>query len=182
MGITDYTAYCTLEIFAPEIKGLWSFAPFPGTEKEDGTLDNTYVCDTVQTVIMKGARNRDSAWEFVKWWNSTRSQLNYANTLESIMGAAARYPAADPEVIRQLPWSNSELEELLSQYQHLNGMPAVPGYYMNTRMISYAFEDVVADLSSPRETLYLNIRDIDKELTKKRTEFGLTTMEGGMTK
>ena len=182
VGITDYTAYCTLEIFAPEIKGLWSFSPFPGTEKEDGTLDNTYVCDTVQTVIMKGAKNKDSAWEFVKWWNSTKSQLNYANTLESIMGAAARYPAADPDVIKQLPWSNKELEELLSQYQHLNGMPAVPGYYMNTRMISYAFEDVVADLSSPRETLYLNIRDIDKELTKKRTEFGLTTAEGGMNK
>ena len=182
VGITDYTAYCTLEIFAPEIKGLWSFSPFPGTEKEDGTIDNTYVCDTVQTVIMKGAKNKDAAWEFVKWWNSTKSQLSYANTLESIMGAAARYPAADPDVIRQLPWSNKELEELLSQYQSLNGMPAVPGYYMNTRMISYAFEDVVADLSSPRETLYLNIRDIDKELTKKRTEFGLSIAEGGMTK
>jgi len=149
VGITDYTAYCTLEIFAPEIKGLWSFAPFPGTVLEDGTLDNTYVCDTVQTVIMKGAKNKDAAWEFVKWWNSTQSQLSYANTLESIMGAAARYPAADPDVIRQLPWSNKELNELLSQYQHLTGMPAVPGYYMNTRMFSYAFEDVVADLSSP---------------------------------
>ena len=48
---------------------------------------------------------------------------------------------------------------------------------MNTRMISYAFEDVVADLANPRETLYLNIRDIDKELTKKRAEFGLSTAE-----
>ena len=182
VGITDYTAYCTLEIFAPEIKGLWSFAPFPGTLKKDGSVDNTYVCDTVQTVIMKGARNPDAAWEFVKWWNSTRSQLSYANTLESVMGAAARYPAADPEVIRQLPWSNRELNQLLSQYRSLNGMPAVPGYYMNTRMISYAFEDVVADLSSPRETLYLNIRDIDGELNKKRAEFGLSVAEGGMTK
>ena len=69
----------------------------------------------------------------------------------------------------------------MSQYENLTGMPAVPGYYMNTRMISYAFEDVVADLSSPRETLYLNIRDIDKELTKKRTEFGLSIADGGMT-
>ena len=185
VGITDYTAYCTLEIFAPEIKGLWSFSPFPGTVREDGTLDNTYVCDTVQTVIMRGTRNQDAAWQFVRWWNSTKSQLDYANTLESIMGAAARYPAADPDVIRQLPWSNKELTELLAQYAALNGMPAVPGYYMNTRMISYAFEDVVADLSSPRETLYLNIRDIDNELTKKRTEFGLSTVdtwEGEMNK
>lgn len=175
IGVTDYTTYCTLEIFAPEIKGLWSFSVFPGTELEDGTIDNTYVCDTVQTVIMKGAKDKDAAWEFVKWWNDTDQQTSYATTLEAIMGAAARYPAADPNVIRNLPWSNAESAQLLAQYEHLTSMPAVPGYYMNTRMISYAFEDVVADLANPRETLYLNIRDIDRELTKKREEFGLNT-------
>lgn len=175
IGVTDYTTYCTLEIFAPEIKGLWSFSAFPGTEMEDGSIDNTYVCDTVQTVIMKGAKDKDAAWEFVKWWNDTAQQTSYATTLEAIMGAAARYPAADPNVIRNLPWSNAESAQLLSQYEHLTSMPAVPGYYMNTRMISYAFEDVVADLANPRETLYLNIRDIDRELTKKREEFGLNT-------
>ncbi len=175
VGVTDYTTYCTLEIFAPEIKGLWSFSAFPGSVKEDGSLDNTYVADTVQTVIMNGADDKDAAWEFVKWWNDTDQQTSYATTLEAIMGAAARYPAADPNVIRNLPWSNAESKQLLSQYEMLTSMPAVPGYYMNTRMISYAFEDVVADLANPRETLYLNIRDIDKELTKKREEFGLNT-------
>ena len=178
MGVTDYTTYCTLEIFAPEIKGLWSFAPLPGTPKEDGTIDNLYVCDTVQTVMMNGAVNRnrgEAAWEFIQWWDDTDQQVSYATTLESIMGAAARYPAADPNVIRQLPWSNFEQQQLLAQYEHLTSMPAVPGYYMNTRMISYAFEDVVSDLANPRETLYLNIREINKELTKKREEFGLAT-------
>ena len=175
MGVTDYTTYCTLEIFAPEIKGLWSFSPLPGTLKDDGAIDNTYVCDTVQTVMMKGCDDQEAAWEFIKWWNETDQQVAYATTLESIMGAAARYPAADPEVIRRLPWSNAEQAQLLRQYEHLTSMPAVPGYYMNTRMISYAFEDVVADLANPRETLYLNIREIDKELMKKREEFKLPT-------
>ncbi len=178
MGVTDYTTYCTLEIFAPEIKGLWSFSPLPGTLKEDGTIDNTYVCDTVQTVMMNVATDRgnaDAAWTFMQWWNDTAQQVTYATTLEAVMGAAARYPAADPNVIAQLPWSNAEQEQLLAQYGSLTSMPAVPGYYMNTRMISYAFEDVVADLANPRETLYLNIRDIDKELMKKREEFGLPT-------
>ncbi len=178
MGVTDYTTYCTLEIFAPEIKGLWSFCPLPGTPKADGTVDNTYVCDTVQTVMMNVANDRgntEAAWEFIQWWNATEQQTSYATTLEAVMGAAARYPAADPNVIAQLPWSNYEKDQLLAQYENLTSMPAVPGYYMNTRMISYAFEDVVADLANPRETLYLNIRDIDKELQKKREEFGLAT-------
>ncbi len=181
IGVTDYTTYCTLEIFAPEIKGLWSFSAFPGSVKVDENgntyIDNTYVCDTVQTVIMTGADDKDAAWTFVKWWNDTPQQLSYASTLEAIMGAAARYPAADPNVIRALPWSNAESAQLLAQYYNLTSMPAVPGYYMNSRMISYAFEDVVTDLANPRETLYLNIRDIDKELTKKRKEFGLSTKD-----
>ncbi len=179
LGITDYTTYCQLEIFAPEIKGLWSFSAYPGAKNADGSLDNAYVCETIQSVIMNGADDKDKAWAFVKWWNSTDNQLSYANTLESIMGAAARYAAADPEVIKRLPWSNKELTQLLNQYESLDGMPAVPGYYMNTRMIQYAFEDVVADLSNPRETLYMNIREINKELTKKREEFGLSTRGEG---
>ena len=175
MGVTDYTTYCTLEIFAPEIKGLWSFSPLPGTPKEDGTIDNTYVCDTVQTVMMKGCDDREAAWDFIQWWNDTEQQVTYATTLESIMGAAARYPAADPAAIAKLPWSNFEQSQLLAQYDHLTSIPAVPGYYMNSRMISYAFEDVVVDLANPRESLYLNIREIDKELLKKREEFKLPT-------
>ena len=127
--------------------------------------------------MMSGKKQTEASWEFVKWWNSTESQLTYANTLEAVMGTAARYPAANPNVLKQLPWSNSELKQILTQFENTVGMPAIPGYYMNTRMIQYAFNDVVADLANPRETLYLNIKDINKELTKKREAFGLSTAQ-----
>ena len=44
---------------------------------------------------------------------------------------------------------------------------------MNQRMVQYAFDKVVAELANPRETLYLNVKAIDKELLKKRKEFHL---------
>ncbi|MGN0507037.1 MAG: extracellular solute-binding protein [Lachnospiraceae bacterium] len=175
VGITSYTTFCNLEIFAPEIKGLWSFAPFPGVEKEDGTIDNTFVTDTVQSVIMKNCDDVDAAWTFVKWWTGTETQLQYANTIEAVMGTAARYPAADKAVLEQLPWSSNEYRQLLAQMEHTKGIPAVPGNYMATRMVSYSFDDVVANSSNPRETLYLNMKAIDKELAKKRAEFSLST-------
>lgn len=177
IGITTYTTYCNLEIFAPEIKGLWSFAPFPGMEQEDGTVDNTFVTDTVQSVIMKNCDNVDDAWTFVKWWTGTEAQLQYATTVESVMGTSARYAAADKAVLAQLPWSANEYRQLVSQLESSKGMPVVPGSYMATRMVSYSFDDVVANSSNPRETLYLNNKSIDKELTKKRAEFGLNTQE-----
>lgn len=172
-GIVSYTTFCTLEIFAPEIKGLWSFSPIPGVQKEDGSIDNTFVTDTVQSVIMKNSDQVENAWTFVKWWTGTEAQLTYANTIESVLGSASRYAAADRQVLSQLPWSANEYKELVAQLEHTRGIPAVPGAYMASRMVQYSFDDVVANGSNPRETLYLNKKAIDKELLKKRAEFGL---------
>lgn len=177
VGIINYTMFNALEIFAPEIKGQWSFHPIPGVRQADGSIDNTFVVDTVQSVIMSASRDPEDSWEFVKWWTGTQTQLSFANSLESLMGTSARYAAADPEVLRQLPWSNAELESLLGQFEHTAGLPAVPGNYMTTRMVQYAFNDTVADNANPRETLYLNIKDINEELTRKRRELHLSTLD-----
>jgi len=177
VGITGYTTFNQLEIFAPEIKGLWSFHPIPGVEQEDGSIDRSFAVDTTQSVIMAKCRDLDASWEFVKWWTSTDSQLKFANSLEALMGTSARYAAADPEVLKQLPWSNAELDSLLTQFEENVGIEAVPGNYMTTRMVQYSFNDVVSDHANPRETLYLNIKDINQELARKRQELHLSVKE-----
>lgn len=174
IGVITYNTFNQLEIFAPEIKGRWTFAPMLGVEKEDGTINHNFVVDTVSTVIMAQSKKQEAAWEFVKWWTGTEAQLSFANSLEALMGTAARYSAADPEVLRQLPWSNAELSALLSQFEATIGIEAVPGNYMTTRMVQYAFNDVVAKNANPRETLYLNIKSINEELTRKREELHLS--------
>lgn len=173
IGIAEYSLFNQLEVFAPEIRGKWSFAPLPGMRQDDGEIDRTYVANTVQSGIMEQTDQADGAWSFLKWWTSTESQVRYANTLESIMGSAARYFPASEEALRQLPWSNSELNVLTTQMGHTVGIPAIPGQYMNTRMVQYAFYAVVDDAQNAREALYLNLNEIDEELSKKRAEFGL---------
>jgi ABC-type glycerol-3-phosphate transport system substrate-binding protein len=173
IGIINYTTFNQLEIFAPEIKGQWTFTTIPGMENEDGTINKTVIVDTIQSVIMSQTDHLDAAWEFLKWWSETDTQLKFTTTVESVMGSAARIPSANPEVLEQLPWSNTELKELLSQFDTTIGIQAVPGYYMTNRMISYSFSNVVSNNSNPRETLYLNIKSIDKELKKKHEELML---------
>ena len=99
--------------------------------------------------------------------------LEFCQTVESVMGTAARVPSANIEVIEQLPWSNAELKALLAQLENSAGIPAVPGYYMTTRMIAYSFSDVISNNSNPRESLYLNVESINKELARKRSELGI---------
>ena len=123
---------------------------------------------------MAQSEKQDAAWEFLKWWTGTDAQLDFANSLEALMGTSARYAAADPEVLKQLPWSNTELDALLKQFENTVGIPAVPGNYMTTRMVQYSFNDVVSENANPRESLYLNIKDINQELTRKREELHLS--------
>lgn len=176
IGIADYTEYNRFELLAPEIKNLWSFAPVPGTVQEDGTVDNRVVCATTQCIMLKAAQERgreDAAWTFMKWWMSSDIQLEYANSIESILGSSARYATANREVLERLPWATSDLEKILEQFEHTKGIPPVPGHYMTSRMLEYTFDAVVTNGANPRETLYLNIKDINAELTKKRAEFRL---------
>ncbi|MDR2752009.1 MAG: extracellular solute-binding protein, partial [Clostridiales bacterium] len=175
LGIYDYTLYNTLEVFAPEIRGLWSFAPLPGYVREDGTIDNTVVAVGNYTAIMDSCKDKEAAWEFVKWWLSTETQTDYGLQMEAVLGGAGRYPTASKEVLASLPWSQSASKAILAQFENSVGIPEIPGGYMSYRMIDYAFRSVVTGTSamSPRQALYLNLADIDKELDKKRAEFGL---------
>lgn len=177
IGVAPYTTYTQLQVFASEIKGLWSFGPIPGTVTENGDIDNTFVTATTQVIMMDTAKDKDSAWEFMKWWVDEETQLQYATTTEGIMGPAARYPSANVAVLKQLPWSSKEIESLEQQFASTKGVPEVPGAYMTTRMVDYAFKNVVTDGQNPREALYLNAKNINKELTKKRNEFNLSTLE-----
>ncbi|MDO4563072.1 MAG: extracellular solute-binding protein [Clostridia bacterium] len=178
IGIADYTTFNQLEIFAPEIKGLWSFAPLPGVkDAETGEINNTAVSGSVHTAILSKSQKQDDSWEFVKWWLDEETQVNYANTLEAVMGSGARYATANPEVLRRLPWSTSQARLLLEQFDKTKGIPDVPGYYMTSRMVDFSFKNVVTEGQNAREALYLNIKDINDELTKKRKEFHLNYIE-----
>jgi ABC-type glycerol-3-phosphate transport system substrate-binding protein len=182
LGIADYTEYCRLELFAPEIRGLWSFAPLPGTVKEDGSIDNRVVTGTSQTVILKAAEKRgvvEACWAFARWWLSTDIQTEYANGIEAILGASARYATANRDVLTRLPWPAADAAKLLEQFASTKGIPPVPGSYMTDRMVGYAFNNVVAGGANARETLYLNTKDINAELSKKRKEFGLSFIDYG---
>lgn len=177
VGIAPYITYNQLEVFAPEIRGLWSFAPLPGVPSEDGALNNLAVADTIDSILMSASDNKEAGWKFMQWWLSTDTQAQYAKSLESVIGAAARYPTANVEVLKKLPWASKDAKQIVEQFSDTVGIPEVPGGYMTTRAIDYAFRAVVTSGLNPRESLYLNSKQIDKELTKKRKEFHLSYLD-----
>lgn len=177
IGITYYNTYNTLSVFAPEIRGKWDFVPVPGTVVSDGNGGTFIRRDTVSTgtgaIILEQSKKKDASWEYLKWWTSTETQVQFGREMEGILGAAARYPTANVTAMSMLPWTVNEYSKLSAQWDEVRGIPEVPGGYMTGRHLDNAFRLVYEDKSNPRETIYDYVQTINEEIAKKRREFGL---------
>ena len=173
IGITSFSLYNTLAVSAPEIRGNWSFAPFPGTLNEDGTTTYATPSSSGGTIILAQTKELEASWEFVKWWVGEEAQTNYARGMEAILGAAARYATANLAAFENLPWSSKEYRLLESQRKLAVGMPVVPGDYIVGRYIDNAFRKVINDKVNPSDSLFNYHQMINNELARKRKEFGL---------
>ena len=174
--IANYTTYNTLQVSAPEIKGLWGFTEVPGMIQEDGSVKSEVAAEGTACIMMEQSENKQGAWEFMKWWVSADTQSNFGREMEGLMGAAARYPTANIEAFGKLPWPAEDYLALKEQFETVKGIPQVPGGYFTARHLNNAFYQVVVGTDiGPRESLTDYVRYIDDEITYKREEFGLTT-------
>ena len=175
LGVASYATYNTLMVSAPEIRGLWDFTLFPGTKKEDGSIDRTAQTDGLCCLMVatKDEKVKQNAWEFMKWWVSADAQVRFGREMESILGASARYQTANRDALRQLAWSNKQLAVLEEQMSHTRGVPEIAGGYSTTRHITNAIRRVINTKEDPRETLLNYARTINDEIRIKRREFNL---------
>ena len=177
--IADYTTYNNLVVSAPDIAGLWDFAPVPGTVREDGTVDHSTGCTGLASIIMADTDYPEECWEFLKWWTSADVQTQYGREMESLMGSAARVPTANLEAFANMPWPVVDYEALEEAFQWVKGIPQVPGGYYSWRNVNNAFYTVTTetDTASPREELMDKVIYINAEIDYKRQELGLPVAE-----
>ncbi|MCR2821527.1 extracellular solute-binding protein [Lederbergia panacisoli] len=173
IGIADYTFYNHLSVSAPEIRGLWEFVTVPGTAQEDGTIRREVSSMGTSAIIMEQSKNKDASWEFLKWWTSKDVQVRFGREMEGLMGAAARYPTANIEALKELPWPVKDYEQLDQQWEWVRGVPEVPGGYFTGRHLDNAFREVVNNGTNPYEALNDYIIYINDEIRVKRKEFNL---------
>jgi len=173
IAFADYTNFNTLEVFAPELRGLWGFARMPGLRMADGSINRSVPTGTLASMIFSNAKKPELAWEFLKWWVSADTQLRFGRELESVMGAAARYPTANYDAFTRLSWGSEQMAVLKEQRSWTVGTPEVPGGYYVSRHITNAVRRILNEGEDTRETLLDYSITINDELLKKRKEFGL---------
>jgi hypothetical protein len=131
--------------------------------------------------MMNGCDNEAGAWEFMKWHAGFECQRDYSNEMVAIIGPSAKHATANIKALREMPWTSAEYEQLSYQFNNLASIPNYPGSYIIGRYTSFAFLAAYEDNADPITELQSYITTINKEITRKRAEFGLETLELGQT-
>ena len=181
IGVQGYTTYSQLTIFAPELRGLWGFTLLPGTIRTDEN-GNTFVDHTADTnvagiVMMSDCVEVEAAWKFMKWWVSDTTQATYGQEYYALLGASGQYATANLMALRGMSWTADERAQLERQFEWLQATPEMPGGYIVGRYVEFAFLAAYNDSADPVESMLDYIDAINSELTRKRAEFDLPTLD-----
>ena len=181
--IADYTTlYNQLKVFATEIEGSWVMVPVPGIEQEDGTINNKAISSVNASVLVRGCEDKKKeAWEYIKWFTGDECQAEYSNEMVALLGPSAKYNTANINALEKLPWTNEEIQRIRAQFNNLASVPNYPGRYIIARYTEFAFLAAYNDNEDPQQAIRSHITAINKEITRKRAEFGLETLEQGQT-
>lgn len=187
IGIAYYETYNTLSVFAPELKGKWSFELIPGTYNEEtGLVDHTSTASGTGAVIMQqpnGTSEQEkiakynASWEFLKWWTGAETQAQFGREMEGILGSAARHATANVKAFQSLAWPQEDLVKLMTQWSMVHEMPQVAGSYIIGREMENAYREVINNYYNAREVLVEYCGNINDEINRKRKEFDLPTAD-----
>ena len=187
IGIAGYNGtYNHLIVFATELRGAWEFVPVPGYVLKDKDTGEEYInnvsVSTVSAIVMvNGCEDEEGTWKFLKWHVGKDCQVDYSNEMIAILGDSAKHGTANITALETMPWTNKERSALISQFQNLASIPNYPGSYIIGRYTKFAFLSAYNDGAEPVSELLSYITIINKEITRKRAEFGLETLEVGQT-
>lgn len=172
IGVANFETYIKLVTAAPEINGLWAIDLYPATVLDDGT-ENRYATGSAQACIMFAETDKpDESWEFMKWWMSTETQIDFQQQLILNYGLEYLWNSANVEAFKFSIMPEEHKAVVLQQWQWLQEPIKLPGSYMVEREISNAWTKIVFDGVHPRVAIDEASIIINREITRKMEEFG----------
>lgn len=157
-----------------DIRGRWEMAPLPGVEREDGTINHTCITATGAMVIPRGADDPQATWEYMKWYLSEDAQwLWYKEAMALNASPTAKVSSVHESIILRQSWTDRERAAIKAQLEQLESIPEYPGNYITGVYLSNAFFDVYTRGETPVTALQNRVLEINREISRKRKEFGL---------
>jgi ABC-type glycerol-3-phosphate transport system substrate-binding protein len=130
-------------------------------------------------IIPKSAKNPQAAWEFIEWWTSAQTQLQFANDIIAVAGVQAAWNTANIQALEGLPWPEQDLKVFQAAWSQYEPEPVVPGGYISDRYINNVWTNVVIDGQNVRAQLAWATQNINDELYRQEIQYGLVKAQTG---
>lgn len=167
--ISTYGLYNNLNEAAPEIAGQWIMTAIPGTPQGTEINRATSASGTC-SILLEDCKNKEEAWEFLKWWNSAEIQELYSREIEAELSTLGRHTPANLEAFQGSLWKDEEKGMLLEQWGNVVEVPEIPGGYYVTRNVDNAFRQVYYNGENARDTLNYWMNAVNEELIRKQSQ------------
>jgi ABC-type glycerol-3-phosphate transport system substrate-binding protein len=172
IGIGDQNMYIQLKYAAPELIGQWGVAPIPGVRNDEGVVERWDTALGTAGFIFDDSKNKERAWEFLKWWSSSEIQAEFSYELISNFGELFLNMTANIDGFIDSAWPEDSKEAILAQWEWIRIPPRMPGYYIMERELSNVYNKAVFDRVNYRNALDEAYFNITREINRKLDEFG----------
>jgi len=174
IGVGTIDMYLQLKYASPELTGQWGISPIPGFDTDDdGEVERWATAYGKCSIMFKNSKMKDEAWNFLKWWHSTDTQVEYLQNIQMRLGEKYLVIPANVDALKRSPWDR-EIKEQVSLAAKWSRIPAVlPGSYVVERELSNIWNKVVIDRMDVRVAVSESVDKMNRELYRKYREFNL---------
>ncbi len=180
IGVSGFSTYIQIEMAAPELAGKWDIAPAPGTMGEDGVVRRYQMADGTAGMIFNNTEHPQEAYEFLKWWMSKDTQVEFAYSLQSRFGPEFRWNTANVKAFEELPYPKEHKDIILEQWRWQKEVARHPASYMVEREASNVWNNVVVMGRMLRTELDKAAIISNREISRKLNEFGYMDENGNL--
>lgn len=174
IGTASFSDYLMMKNAAPELNGKWQITLPIGTEREDGTVNRTYISNGSASMIFADTNKAQRCWDFLKWWSSTEVQTEFGYTLQSTYGPEYLWLSCNLDAVANAPIDSKDKQIILASLEYITDIPRTPGQYMLERGLSNIWTQVVLSNEPVRGSIDTAVISINREITRKLEEFGYT--------
>ena len=160
-----------------ELRGMWQMTPVIGTLNEDGTVNRTTYANTQAMIMPRDGYDSDVVWQYVRWYCGADSQTRQAREAIAVSQPTSKFSTANITALLSQKWTTQEREAIRAQINNLVGIPEYPGAYIVPTYVQFAFLNAYNLGMDPSEAMLDEVTDINKEISRKRKEFGLEAYE-----
>ncbi|GHV42252.1 ABC transporter substrate-binding protein [Clostridia bacterium] len=178
IGVSTFDTYLKLQVSAPELVGLWDIAPPPGTVQPDGSVSRWTSADMTSAMIFSNTDMSDEAYSFLRWWLSSGTQINYANSLQMKYGPDYVWNTANHAAFAQMTYPDAHKKIILEQWDWQKEVFRHPASYVLEREVSNAWIDIVTNGAAFRPRIDNASLSSNREMRRKLTEFGYIGKQG----